>query len=352
MNPALRRILVVGGNGFIAGSAVCKLAVARGIQVTSVSSSGKPYRTAKGHTPAWANKVVDWQKGDALHPESFAHLLPEVSGVVHTLGTLFEDADGAYKRALRSGDVPGLLGSFFKNVVTGGNGGNPLEKHQQLGAVNGRGTYEIMNRDSALRVCEAFVCSTPSSSADGNMPRPFVYISAEDIFRPVIPARYIETKREAERGIEELMANNTDYRGIYIRPSLVYHAHQRPLTTPAAVLFDLSATLHANVPRGVPTPSGILRSLGTLMPQGSRCSAGSLGDPGVVGTLLESMASALEVPPIHVDHVAGAIVVALDSASGIRGVVGVRRMRQLIGWSESGGNGSPKTAQIEIGSGL
>lgn len=51
------------------------------------------------------------------------------------------------------------------------------------------------------------------------MPRPFVYISAEDIFRPVIPARYIETKWEAERGIETMMANTTDYRGVYIRPS-------------------------------------------------------------------------------------------------------------------------------------
>lgn len=92
---------------------------------------------------------VDWQKGDALNPESFAHLFPEVSGVVHTLGTLFEDADGAYKRAIRSGDVPGLFASFFKNVVAGGNGGNPLEKHQQqLGAENRRGSYEIMNRDS------------------------------------------------------------------------------------------------------------------------------------------------------------------------------------------------------------
>lgn len=68
--------------------------------------------------------------------------------MVHTLGTLFEDADGVYKRAIRSGDVPGLLGSFFRNVVAGGNGGNPLEKHRQLGMQMRRGTYEVMNRDS------------------------------------------------------------------------------------------------------------------------------------------------------------------------------------------------------------
>jgi len=68
--------------------------------------------------------------------------------VVHTLGTLFEDADGAYKRAIRSGDVPGLLRSFWGNIVVGGSGGNPLEKHQQLGEQAKRGTYEVINRDS------------------------------------------------------------------------------------------------------------------------------------------------------------------------------------------------------------
>jgi len=52
----LQKILVVGGNGFI-GSAVCKAALARGMEVTSISSSGRPYRTPKGHTPAWASKV-------------------------------------------------------------------------------------------------------------------------------------------------------------------------------------------------------------------------------------------------------------------------------------------------------
>jgi len=62
------------------------------------------------------------------------------------------------------------------------------------------------------------VTSRPAS-ADINVPRPFVYISAEDIFRPVIPARYIETKWEAERGIEEIMTSAPNFRGVYIRPS-------------------------------------------------------------------------------------------------------------------------------------
>ena len=179
---------------------------------------------------------MDWQRGDALHPETFAHLFPEVDGVVHTLGTLIED--GKYKQALKEGNLPGLVGSFFHAVV--GDHGNPLEK----GAEGSRkGSYEIMNRDAgsfspfsfyfvhligitALRVCEAFISST--ASGDSNTPRPFVYISAEDIFRPVIPARYIETKREAEEGIEAMMVNKPDYRGVYMRPSTCFLPSDHP----------------------------------------------------------------------------------------------------------------------------
>lgn len=94
-------------------------------------------------------------------------------------------------------------------------------------------------------MCEAFI-SSDSASANtnvdtevkkdavnaeqslgnvaSNVPRPFVYISAEDIFRPVIPARYISTKREAEQGIERLISGNLRdrFRGVYIRPSQFY----------------------------------------------------------------------------------------------------------------------------------
>lgn len=62
--------------------------------------------------------------------------------------------------------------------------------------------------------------SKPDVSLDH--PRAFVYVSAEDIFRPWIPGRYIESKREAELGIERMVANELAYRGVYIRPS-AYH---------------------------------------------------------------------------------------------------------------------------------
>lgn len=254
-----------------------------------------------------------WRKGDAFQPETFADLLPEVDGVVHTLGTLIEDS--RYKNAMKDGDFFALVRSFCHSV--GGEGTNPLGR---LDANVRRNSYDAMNRDSAISVCQTFLSSNPPGDHLQNTPRPFVYISAEDIFRPLIPARYIETKREAEAAIETLLADKPDYRGVYIRPSLVYHAHHRPLTTPLAALFDFSATVHSRMPPTVPTPSSVLRALSDQ-----------------TGTsALESMANALTIPPIHVDHVAEAICTALDSSRlpAVSGVVGVKKMRELIGWSD------------------
>jgi hypothetical protein len=70
----------------------------------------------------------------------------------------------------------------------------------------------------ALCVAEAFMGSNDESGVVG--PRAFVYLSAEDIFRPFIPARYIETKREAEAALQRMAEAKTDaYRTVYLRPS-------------------------------------------------------------------------------------------------------------------------------------
>ena len=54
----------------------------------------------------------------------------------------------------------------------------------------------------ALTVCKAFIDSQAELKVNG--PRAFVYISAEDCGRPLVPAGYVESKREAEAGIEEM----------------------------------------------------------------------------------------------------------------------------------------------------
>lgn len=156
--------------------------------------------------------------------------------MVHTLGSLLENS--SYKNSLKENNIPALLGSLFRSATS--DFGGPLEQERDSNT-----SYKVINRDSgedfafpetlnlsfiwlhylitcisfksALRVCEAFVASP--AEIDPKKTRPFVYVSAEDIFRPVISARYIETKREAERAIEQMTSLNSQFRGVYIRPS-------------------------------------------------------------------------------------------------------------------------------------
>lgn len=107
----------------------------------------------------------------------------------------------------------------------------------------------------------------------------------------------------------------------------MYHAHHRPLTSPLAALIDLSASIHASVPKGLPTPSSLLRAVDHVFPS-------SHGSP--LSSPLHSIANALSIPPIHVEHVAEAICIALDPTKDVKGIVGVKEMRELIGWSEKG----------------
>ena len=50
---------------------------------------------------------------------------------------------------------------------------------------------------------------------------------------------------------------------------------------------------------------------------------------------LASVANALTIPPMHVDHVAEAIVRAIQDES-VKGPLDVVQMRELIGWSLKG----------------
>jgi hypothetical protein len=174
------------------GSAVCKAALARGFQVTSIRFVpshlfNSDERTARAHPPSTRTAArragrtrrrratpprghpkcrpfpssalraacdahaplcfaqVDWRRGDARDPGSFAPLLRDATAVVHTLGTLLEDT--RYKAALRTGELGGLLRAAAGRVgdVFGG-GRNPLAGAQP-------GGYDEMNRDLGASAC-------------------------------------------------------------------------------------------------------------------------------------------------------------------------------------------------------
>jgi len=71
------------------------------------------------------------------------------------------------------------------------------------------------------------------------------------------------------------------------------------------------------------TPASVLRSV-----------SNAAGLPS-----LGSVANALTIPPIHVEHVADAICVAIEDQT-VRGPVSVEDMRRLIGWEMLGNGGT------------
>lgn len=191
------------------------------------SSSGTPYATPAGHTPTWVNSVK-WHRASAFEPESYASLIGESTAVVHTLGILLEDA--GYKKAVRGGSAFGvgkaLLGGLFGTP-------SPLRTKEER-----RRGYDGMNRDSgefrglvtgsfdlmviALSVLDTYLSasSEASSSKSSPNPRSFVYISAADCFRPLIPRRYIDSKREAEAGILERCTASSGVQPFFMRPGM------------------------------------------------------------------------------------------------------------------------------------
>jgi hypothetical protein len=88
-------------------------------------------------TDKYGNPQVTWLQGSAHNPSTFENALADADGVVHTLGTLIEDG-GAYKQALREGNVVKVLGTVCDSMLSGK---NPLMK-------GGEGSYESINRDS------------------------------------------------------------------------------------------------------------------------------------------------------------------------------------------------------------
>ncbi|KAJ5466924.1 hypothetical protein N7475_004676 [Penicillium sp. IBT 31633x] len=219
---AAKRLVVAGGNGFL-GSRICKAAAARGWTVTSLSRSGEPRWdtvTDSEKRPSWASSV-EWAKADILKPETYKPYLNGASAVVHTMGILLE-AD--YKGVVQGREpIIGGLQRAFSTSKLGSQ--NPLSRQEgealQPKEKDGQLTYELMNRDSAIALAQ--------ESTNEHVPA-FVYISAA-AGAPILPARYISTKREAE---ETIASNLPGLRSIFIRPSFLYDS-SRKFTLPIAL---------------------------------------------------------------------------------------------------------------------
>ncbi|RHZ59565.1 hypothetical protein CDV55_105665 [Aspergillus turcosus] len=284
---ASKRVVVAGGNGFL-GSRICKSAVNRGWSVTSLSRSGEPRWdtvTSSRDRPTWANSV-EWAKADLLKPDTYKPFLREADVVVHSMGILLE-AD--YKGVVRGKEpiVSGLQRAFSSSKLGSQNpltrrDGERLEPQERDGQL----TYEIMNRDSAIALAK--------ESSSEHVPT-FVYISAA-AGAPMLPSRYITTKREAETTIATELP---ELRSIFIRPPFMYDS-SRKFTLPIALGGFVASQFNALM-------GDRLRFLGAMVDK-----------------------------PFQVDLVGEAVVEAMEDES-IRGAVGTKQIENLAtkAWRKS-----------------
>jgi hypothetical protein len=145
-------------------------------------------------------------------------------------------------------------------------------------------TYEMMNRDSAILVAR--------EAAKENVGA-FLYISAA-AGAPVLPSRYILTKREAESAIA---SEFPQMRGIFFRPPFLYDS-SRMFTLPMAAMTGAGALVNS-----------------------------------ATGGFLGGFMGAAGVKPLKADVVAEACIEAL-SDEAVKGPVEVKEMEQLAekGW--------------------
>ena len=233
-SAAKKKLVVCGGNGFL-GSRICKAAAHRGWAVTSISRSGVPNWssvTSSPNAPDWSTSV-SWQKGDVMDPASYTQHLDGATAVIHSMGILLE-AD--YKGVVsgRESPISGLKRAFSASKAGTQNPlsraeGEPLRPQERDGQL----TYEVMNRDTAVSIAQ--------ESSRKKVPT-FLYISAA-AGTPILPARYISTKREAESIISSTFPT---MRSVFIRAPFMYDA-SRTFTLPIAAGGAVAAMVNSAV---------------------------------------------------------------------------------------------------------
>ncbi|KAF2655649.1 NAD(P)-binding protein [Lophiostoma macrostomum CBS 122681] len=277
---AKKKLVICGGTGFL-GSRICKAAAHRGWAVTSISRSGDPNWSSissSPNAPSWASSV-SWQKGDILNPSTYTSHLENADAVIHSMGILLE-AD--YKGVVSGKESPiaGLQRAFS---ATKAGTQNPLERKEgeplQPQEKDGQLTYEVMNRDTAV--------SLAKEASTKNVPT-YLYISAA-AGTPILPARYITTKREAESIISSAFPS---IRSIFIRAPFMYDS-SRTFTLPIAFAGGVASVVNS-----------------------------------AVGGRLTWLMGAGGIKPLKADMVGDAVVEALEDES-VKGAVEVKEIETL-----------------------
>ena len=225
-------------------------------------------------------------------------MLNGADAVVHSMGILLE-AD--YKGVITGKEsIWGGLSRAFS--ATKGGSQDPLERKEgealRPQEKDGQLTYELMNRDSGetfprrdynhVLILDFFPAITLAQEASFHGVPSFVFISAA-AGAPMLPKRYITTKRDAESTIASALPK---LRSIFIRPGFLYDS-SRKFTLPIAF-------------------------------------AGSAGNMvnSMIGGRLTWLAGAAVEKPLKADLVAEAVVEAIEDGS-VKGVVGTSDIEAL-----------------------
>lgn len=140
-------------------------------------------------------------------------------------------------------------------------------------------SYEVMNRDSAISLAKHAAAENASA---------FCFISAA-AGAPVLPQRYISTKREAESAIA---TNFPEMRGIFMRPPFMYDSSRK-------------------ITMGIAAAAGAASIFNSL-----------------TGNILKGFMGAAGTKPLQVETVAEAVVEALADET-IKGPIEVEQIEEL-----------------------
>ncbi|KAF9684067.1 hypothetical protein SADUNF_Sadunf04G0079100 [Salix dunnii] len=208
--PPKEKLLVLGGNGFV-GSHICIEALAHGLDVSSLSRSGK----SSLHDP-WANDIV-WHQGDLLSPDSLGNALNGVTSVISCVGgfgsnSYMYDINGtANINAIRAASEQGFVVWGVRMKGKGkGIGGGKLVLLLSGCAGGERRVYE-------LRVNK--YCWTPNCSWMSSGVKRFVYISAADFgLVNYLLKGYYAGKRSTETELLDKFLHG----GVILRPGFIH----------------------------------------------------------------------------------------------------------------------------------